>query len=181
MMTAVMSKPFRGVHDTVSDQVETFSVRPGRAGRSQRRRQVAYQLGVPTLATAAVVWFDVRLYAVGDLIAGVAVLAGLLFGLLILVWTEGIKVRNDGRWRPSDRVPVLVDDLRANVTYASTVSLALVAVLMVAAATTTPVDGATPPMASVWAGVTTWIAVHLVLSLGLVLRRLRAAFMELSN
>jgi hypothetical protein len=176
-----MPKPFRGVHDVVADQVETFSMRTGRAGRSQRRRQVAFQLALPSLIAGAVVWFDVELYAVGDLIAGVAVLAGLLFGLLILVWTEGIKVRNEGRWKPSERVPVLVDDLRANVTYASVVSLVLVASLMVAAATTPPTDAGTPAMNPVWAGVTTWIAVHMVLSLGQVLRRLRAAFLELSN
>lgn len=167
----------------VADHVDTFSISPVRSrARFERVRGYLVQLALPMVPAAAVLWWDVRVHGAGQLMSGLAVLTGLLFGLLFLVWTTGIQLRENRRWTASDHVVTIVDDLRANVTYASMVSLLLVSALVIASATTAePPEGQPDPGLDTWwsAGLV-WLAVHLVLVLLNVLQRLRSAYSELT-
>lgn len=174
---------YRGLREIVSEQMDSFSMRTGQEAKRDRRRAAAFHYLTPVAPAALMFVPAVHIYAPGDILTGLAVLTGLLFALLVLVWTEGVKARQSGAWSASSRVVTLLNDLRANVTYASTVSLVLIALLVVVSTTTPPAaNGDTPTaMAPLVAAPLAWLVGHLILALGLILRRLRAAYMELSD
>ncbi len=55
---------------------------------------------------------------ISQMLAGVAIITGLLFGLLTHVLDLGLRVADDPRVSASDRIAILVDELRANVSWA---------------------------------------------------------------
>jgi hypothetical protein len=164
------------------DHIETFSMRTGAAGRRDRWLAAAREYLTPLIPAVLVLWLNVRPHAVAELVAGLAILTALLFALLILVWQQGISIRNDKRWKTTDPVVTMVDDLRANLTYASALSLTLVAGLVVAAATApqAPEGQPDPGLPLWWAVPLTWLAAHQVLVLAGILRRLRTTYLELT-
>ncbi|SOC48543.1 hypothetical protein SAMN05660748_1239 [Blastococcus aggregatus] len=167
----------------LADHIETYSMQSGSAGRRDRLRAAAREYATPAVPAALVWIFGVRPQAVAELIAGLAALTALLFALLILVWQQGIQIRNDPRWRTTDPVVTMVDDLRANLTYSSALSLCLVAGLVVAAATApqAPEGQPDPGLSLWWAVPLTWLAAHLVVVLMGILRRLRSTYLELTT
>lgn len=178
-----MSVRQRVLVHVVVDHVETLSLlsSPSRA-RQQRVGRFLLQLSLPLFVVAAVLYWEVRLHNAGQLMAGMSVLTGLLFGLLFLVWTAGIQLRENDRWSASARVVQLVDDLRANVTYACLVSLLLVGTLVAASALTAePPEGEPDPgLGLAWSAVLVWLALHLGLVMLNVLQRLRSAYSDLT-
>lgn len=128
---------------------------------------------VPLAPVLALVVWRVPMRSAGQLLSGATIFTALLFGLLILIFNTAVTLRKDGDALTSAHdLRRLIQDLRANVTYAAAVAVVL-ALVLVAAAAVSPPGGAlhwgwTPPVA--------WLALHLALTLLTVLRRLRTAF-----
>jgi hypothetical protein len=150
-VSAPVSVRQRVLVNVVVDHIETLSLSSSRSrARMERAGRFLVQLSLPLLLAAAVLQWRIRLHNVGELMAGMSVLAGLLFGLLFLVWTAGIQLRDNERWSASARVVQLVDDLRANVTYACLVSLLLVGTLAGSCAHSRAAGGSVRPRPGPW-------------------------------
>jgi len=76
-----------------------------------------------------------RVTIIGDLIAGFAVLAGFLFGLVIFVFQLRLGMSSDPRVQSKLALPRLVDELFSNVLYAVGVAFFLILLTVLAAAT----------------------------------------------
>lgn len=182
-MSTAVSVRQRVLINVIVDHVESLSLSSSRSrARRERTRRFSWQLLAPVLVVGAVLNWKVRLHHADQLMAGMSVLTGLLFGLLFLVWTAGIQLRENTRWSASAKVVQIVDDLRANVTYACLVSLLLVGTLATASAlAAAPPDGkADPGLGLAWSAVLVWLAVHLGLVMLNVLQRLRSAYSDLT-
>ncbi len=157
----------------IEDHVETWSVRVGAERTHDRRWAAAWYYLLPTVAALPFLKWHVEIQGVGQLLAGVAVFTALLFGMLVLMFNTGIALRKDGSVLTNAHdLKRLVADLRANITYAAVVAIALAMVLVVAAALTPPTRG----LAWGWTPLILWLFLHLGLTLLTILARFRTAF-----
>lgn len=140
------------------------------------------QLYAFPIVLAAVGWISgFRIGAVGEMLAGITVLASLLFALVIFVIQLRLQMTTDPR--VSLRATRLVDELFANVCYAVLVGLASTTVTLIAAATRTS-DGKDPdpdPLSPLWTAAVVVTAAHLLLMVLMSLKRTNATYRELSK
>ncbi|HSY16155.1 MAG TPA: hypothetical protein VK816_09225, partial [Jatrophihabitantaceae bacterium] len=54
-------------------------------------------LGLPVVAFGAIAWPKVELHDIADLVVGVSILSGLLFGLLVYVFQLRLQLASDPR------------------------------------------------------------------------------------
>ncbi|MER5458927.1 hypothetical protein ABT008_29595 [Micromonospora sp. NPDC002389] len=128
--------------------------------------------GVPlTLATAAF-FTEFRLRGVEGLLAGVAIFTALLFGLLVHVFTLGLRITDDPRISKSGKTAQLVDQLQGNVAYAVLVGLFTTTVLIVGVSTTLKDHALGVPISTV----TVFSICHLLLIMLMALKRTQAAY-----
>lgn len=169
--------------------------------RGVRGRLLWWQIGaqfVLPVAVGVVLWGGgFRIGIVGDLLAGFAVLAGFLFGLVIFVFQLRLGMSSDPRVQSKVLLPTLIDQLFANVLYAVLVSFALIVATVAAAATEPRAAPVVPAQTSaltdaagtgVALGLEPWVsavvvalAVHLLAVLGMCLTRTRRAYLELKS
>lgn len=162
-----------GVRQIVEDHVESWSNRVGAQRMADRYKWAAWFFLVPTVFAIPFIFLHVNLRGVGQILAGVAVFTGLLFGLLGVIFNIGVTLRKDGdHFRSAHGLPMTISDLRANITYAIFVAIILDVALVVAAAVTDPNCG----LAWAWTPVIVWLFMHLGLTLLMVLKRFRTAF-----
>lgn len=143
--------------------------------------QVTLQLVVPVVAGAAVIYFAVRLTIVGELIAGSAVIAGLLFGLVIFIFQLRLGLTTDPRVQSKTAVPELIDQLFSNVLYAVVTSFTFVVAAVLFAALE-PIDSKTNEALGLepWMGaVLVALGLHLLAVIYMCIRRTRRAYLEL--
>ncbi|MEV6868538.1 hypothetical protein AB0M44_47150 [Streptosporangium subroseum] len=114
---------------------------------------------------------------IDELMGGVAILTGLLFGLLIHIFSLALRVFDNERFSKTSRVTILIDELRSNVSYSCGVGLALTSVLVCCAAFDAGTSG-TPPWVS---GVIAALFMHLILTLLMVVKRVRTAYKLLTQ
>lgn len=133
-------------------------------------------LGVPLGAAALVVLGGVRLKELSGFLGGLAVFTALLFGLVIFVFQLRLQLRTDGEFSAHSALVRLIDQLFANVNYAVVVGVVTTAVGVIAAATLDSAKG-TP----VWmSAVLTALAMHLVLTIFMCVKRVHSAYRQLS-
>lgn len=136
----------------------------------------------PTAVGVAVALADANIRAISQMLAGVAIITGLLFGLLTHVLGLGTQVAADERFTSSSRIAILVDELRANVSYAIGVGIVLTTGLMLVGAfsgdITDPKESGYPGWAS---GLMIGGLLHLMLTLFMVLNRIRATYKLLAK
>lgn len=138
-----------------------------------RHWAIALQYLIPLVAAVPTLYFKPGLASLTPLLTGVSVFTALLFGLLGIIFNAGVTLRKDGdSFSSAHGLHRTVGDLRANITYAIAVGIVLVVVLTVAAAVSAPGK----PAAWRWTPMIVWLAVHLVMTLVLVLTRFRTAF-----
>lgn len=160
--------------------------------------QIVTQFVLPVSVGAAIWGLGFRVGIIGDLLAGFAVLAGFLFGLVIFVFQLRLGTTSDPRTQSKLLLPTLIDQLFANVLYAVLVSFSLTAVTVAAAATephaqpsipaTTPAQTVVVVESAVALGLEPWVsalvialAVHLLAVVGMCLTRTRRAYLELKS
>lgn len=170
-----------GIKALVEDNVETWSLATGDARRRDRQRGFVWYYLVPTLVSVPLLLWRVELQGVTQILAGVAIFTALLFALLGVVFNMGVTLRKDGAAISSAHdLRRVIADLRANITYAAAVGIALSLVIVLGAVTTPSGTTTSPPTSAGlpwgWAPLVTWLFVHLGLNLLTILRRFRTAF-----
>lgn len=107
-----------------------------------------------------------------SILAGIAIFTALLFGLLIHVFSLGLRVTDDPRTPRFGRTATLIDQLQANISYSVLIGIVATAMLIVAAATT-PKD---KPIGTLLSSAIVAILLHLMLTVFMALKRTRAAY-----
>lgn len=137
--------------------------------------------GLPAALGAVLVIADVHIKGVSAVIAGVSILTGLLFALVIYVFQLRLQVANDPRVTRGGHLTTLLDELFSNVTYAVLVGLATTLVSVVAATGEAPIsDTWGGGINRWWSGILAIVGVHLVFTVLMCLKRTRAAYEELT-
>lgn len=150
---------------------------------TRRWQDWAALYGVPLAAAILIAVFRVELQGIDDVVGGLSILAGFLFGLLIFVFQLRLQVTNDPRVARQGLLPRLLDQLFSNVSYAVLVGFVTATVAIAASATRTPFPDSADLMAvnRWWSAVLVALFVHLMLMLAMALRRLRTAYRELKR
>ncbi|SOC53543.1 hypothetical protein SAMN05660748_4490 [Blastococcus aggregatus] len=139
--------------------------------------------GLPAAAGAPLAIWNVQLQGIGEVVGGLAILAGFLFGLVVFVFQLRLQVTADPRVAPQGLLPRLLDQLFANVSYAVLVGFMTVGV-SIAASATRSLDAKTGDLMAVnrwWSAVLVLLFAHLMLLLAMSLKRLRRAYQELKR
>lgn len=137
---------------------------------------VLSQLGLPLAAGALVWWRGITLSGASQLLSGVAILAGFVFGLLVFVFQLRLQAVEDPRIANEGPVTTLLDELFANVAYTALVGLATAVVIMAPLAVETRTGLALP-----WSIVTVVFSTHFVLLLMMCVKRTDVAYQRFRN
>jgi uncharacterized integral membrane protein len=179
-MALTLANERTGLRDVLRDNAETWSVRDGAERRSDRLRATLWYYLTPTFIAAVPYllhekWgIDVQIGGIGQILSGVAIFTGLLFGLLVLMFNTGIALKKDRAvLENAHNATRVIDDARANVTYTALVALSLAVLLVIAAASDRSTDGI---LIWQWSMPLLWLGTHLTLNLFTILKRLRTAF-----
>jgi MFS superfamily sulfate permease-like transporter len=125
---------------------------------------------------------NVRFGAVGELISGVSILAGFLFGLSIFIFELRVRVSQDSRPQRPLLLPPLVDELFQNVTYSVGASVFTVAIAIAAASMQDHnLKGVALGLEPWISGVVVALSVHLLAMLFTCLKRTRTAYEALKS
>lgn len=140
------------------------------------------QFGVPVALGLGLPLAGFRLVDVGQVIAGLAVLAGFTFGMLVFVFQLRLQVATDPRVVGTN-LRELIDELFTNVAYALLVGLACVT-LAVAFVSVRQVPSPSPDLVSVLRGVATGVlvatTVHFLLTLAMCTKRAYRAYQRIT-
>ncbi len=153
----------------VQDHYDTL--RNYQTGRPSPADYVVY-LGTPALAAVASWSLDGRARNIPDVLTAVAVLTGLIFSVFVLIFDLTARAADTLEAESRELINRLADELRANVSYAVLVGIALTVVLGDIALfmdTDKPL-GRIPTVLIVFG------SVHLLLTIFMVLKRVRAMF-----
>lgn len=162
-----------GVGPLIKDHLATLYELDSNGSRRRSWSDIWIFFGGPTLIAIAALWWDVKIRGIAEVIGGMAILTALLFGLLVHVFTLGLRLSDDPRYTSSSRVTILIDELRANVAYACGNSLLLTVMLVcVAALAKNTPNGVNVPTSAISA----WLFTHLALTLLMVINRVRVAY-----
>jgi hypothetical protein len=155
----------------IQDQLETFVSE--RTHRPWIPDYFAFFV-VPIGAGFAAYLIHFRLGDPDGLLTGTAILTGLLFALVIHVFTLGLRITDDPRIGDESRTSRLVDQLQANVMYSVLVGIVTTVTLAIATSTTVPTHRIGKWMSAVLVA----LLVHLILTLLMILKRMRSAYRE---
>lgn len=141
---------------------------------TKRRRPADYlvYLGGPALIAGCVWFFDGRARNVPDVLAAVAILTGLIFNVFVLIFDLTARATDMLPSHAREFVDQLADELRANVSYAVLVGIVLTG-LLGGVVMFTDTD---KPLGRVFTLVVVFAGVHLLLTIFMILKRVRAMF-----
>lgn len=134
--------------------------------------EVTFFYGVPIVLGGAGMYLNWNIGGVGNILAAFAILTGLLFNLLVLLFDVAAKAAQSvGGIGPQNTRLKLAKHLQANVTYSLLVALVATAVLGVSA-------GMDLEKMNRWiSGVLLVLLSHFTLNLLMIMRRIRSAFL----
>ncbi|MER7174173.1 hypothetical protein [Streptomyces mesophilus] len=135
--------------------------------------EVAFFYGLPMVVGVGGAILGWRVGGVGNILAAFAILAGLLFNLLVLLFDVAAKAAQGAGGVGLQNVRLkLAKHLQANVTYALLVALVSASILGVA-------SGMGLERINRWAsGVLLVLLAHFTLTLLMIMRRIRSAFLN---
>ncbi|WP_167677825.1 hypothetical protein [Rhodococcus sp. B10] len=102
-----------------------------------------------------------------NLLAGVAVLTGLIFNLSFSVFDKSLQIRRDPIQSADPIIVMLVEELRVNINYTVLIGIVLTGILTSATLFTTPFQ----IFAAVTVGLVAAAMAHLLLMCGMILKR----------
>ena len=132
-------------------------------------------LGLPALAGAASWLLGGRVRNVPEILAATAILTGLIFAVFVLVFDLAARAASGTDAEHRHLALQLADELRANVSYAVLVGLFLSALLGGFAMFT----DAAKPLSRLLSAVLAFGGLHLLLSVFMILKRVRSMFILL--
>lgn len=134
--------------------------------------QVAFFCGPPLALGALSTTLAWKMGGVGNILAAFAILAGLLFNLLVLLFDVASKAAQAGGIGDDNTRLKLAKQLQANVTYALLLALICAGILGVA-------SGMGMEKVNKWlSGVLVVFLAHFSLTLLMIVRRIRSAFLS---
>lgn len=160
----------------LADQVDTW--RDHRTGRLSLT-DVASMVGIPLAVGGLMFWRDLRVIEFGQVLAGVAILTGFAFGLLVFVFQLRLESRRDGSAQSGGILAELLNELFTNLAYACVVGLALVTLTLVVGALgpVLPTDAEVATQLGRWpSAIVSVVGVHFLLTLLMCLKRTYLAF-----
>lgn len=101
-----------------------------RTGKASKRDMLALA-GVPTVVSGLAWWEGFSLAGVGEILGGVAILAGFVFGLLVYVFDLRLDAAKDPRVPAGGQLHDLLNELFVNVAYAALIGVATVVAIVV--------------------------------------------------
>ena len=138
--------------------------------------------GLPAGAAIAAGFSGAEMRSFGQLIEGTAILTGLLFGLLTHVLALGLRIADDPRLSRADRIVVLTDELRANVSYAIGVGIVLTGAMMLVSAFKPGFADTDPHGYPAWlSAIVLGLVLHLLLTLLMILKRVRSTYKQMGK
>lgn len=140
-------------------------------------RDVGIFVALPIALGAAVLWAQPKVYNAGSGIAGVSVLTGLLFALLVNVFNLAVKMRRDEGLTPESLILGTVDELLANVGWSVLVGLALVVTLACGVSTQQP----NHELGRWWVAVIVVMFAHLLVTVLMALSRIFSAHAQIAE
>lgn len=156
----------------IKDHIHTLV--DARTGK-HRKRDYVLPFGIPVVVAVTMFAFDVHLRSQAEIIAGVAILSGLLIALVIFVFQLRLQVAQDPRMLKGSLVTTLLDQLFANVNYAAVIGLLTTVVTVVAA-----VMAGGASLGRFMSAAVAGLGLHLILTIGMCMKRIRAAYRELT-
>lgn len=134
--------------------------------------EVVFFFGTPVIVGAVGVFLKWKVGGVGNILAAFAILAGLLFNLLVLLFDVAAKAAESGGINSQNVRLELAKQLQANVTYALLIALVAAGILGVA-------SGMGMEKVNRWlSGVLIVLLTHFTLTLLMIMRRIRSAFLQ---
>jgi hypothetical protein len=164
-----------GLGGLVKDHYATFYEIDANGRSHTSKDDVALFLVAPVVVALVPLAFQFRLASVGDVLAGLAILTGLLFGLLVHVFSVGLKIADDGKFGPTSDVARLARELMYNVAYSCGLGVALTGLLGAVAGIGVGKGGVQPVVSALVIA----LSVHLALTLLMVLKRVRVMYSKL--
>lgn len=152
----------------VTDHLDTL-----RDVRTHKRSVVSLlsQFGAPAAIGVAAPWLGFRLHMVGTVVAGVSILAALLFALIVFVFQLRLQAAADPRIPKGGLLHQLIDQLFANVAYSVSAGLLAAVVAVISSSVT-----AAPSLNGWWTGIMVALTVHFAMGIAMCMKRLRAAY-----
>ena len=162
-----------GITYLIKDHLETLYEIDVNGDKRLNWSDIFVFYGAPFIAAALGAYFRLKIHGLAEIIGGMAILTGLLFGLLVHVFSLGLRLRDDPRYTSSSNVSILIDELRANVSYSCGIALLLTAILMIAAALS---KNAAQGLNFVTSAISIGLFANLALTLLMVINRVRSAY-----
>jgi hypothetical protein len=131
--------------------------------------------GIPLVLAGVAYVAQVRIRGADGILAGVSIYTALLFGLIVHVFTLGLRISDDPDTSRGDRLSLLIDELEKNVGYSVLIGIVTTAVLIFAIATTE--DG--HALGGIISAITIFFLCHLLLTIFMILKRTHAAYQVL--
>ncbi|MDO5619307.1 hypothetical protein [Kocuria sp.] len=161
----------------VKEHYETFYDHRDPARTSWRSRaDYIWSLGLPLALAACFIIFNWRVQDFGQVLAGVAILTGFAFGLIVFVFQlrlDLIERRGAASNGPAAR---LVNELFTNTSYATLVGLVTVVVVVALGALGASTDNASSELGRWSSGFVVLFGSHFVLTLVMCIKRLYTAY-----
>ncbi|MET7886200.1 hypothetical protein [Streptomyces avermitilis] len=134
--------------------------------------EVAFFYGTPVILGGVSCTLGWKIGGVGNILASFAILAGLLFNLLVLLFDVAAKALQAGGPGSQNVRLKLAKQMQANVTYALLTALAAAGILGVA-------SGMGMEKVNRWlSGILLILFAHFTLTLLMIMRRIRSAFLN---
>lgn len=127
--------------------------------------------GIPIALALPTIKFNWKISAIDNVLASLALMAGLLFNLLILLFDTAVRIREEKTEFARHRRQ-LVAEMQANVSYA--LAVAILASTVLGATSLAGISKAGLPLSPI----IVFLLSHFVLLLALILRRVRAIFLH---
>lgn len=135
----------------------------------------AVMIGVPVVVFAVFMLFDWRVQDFGQVLAGIAILTGFAFALIVFVFQLRLDLVERRAVHPGGVAARLVNELFTNVSYATLVGLATVVFLVAAGALGAPPD-APGALGLFTSSIAVFLGSHFFLTLVMCIKRLYTAY-----
>jgi hypothetical protein len=158
------------VFGLVQDHYNTF--RNYRSGKFSPADFIVY-LGTPTLSGTVSWLLSLKANNVPEVLSAVAILTGLIFGVFVLIFDLSMRASETRESSQREKITKLVEELRANVSYAVLLGLVLTGIIS-SIAMFKPDDKS--PIGIQLTAVIIFLGVQLLLTILMILKRVRATF-----
>jgi hypothetical protein len=158
------------VASLVIDHYQTFCVYPG---KRIKKSDYAIYVGLPLVVAVLIIIFKLRANNIPNILAAIAILTGLIFNAVLLLSDLSTRAIEAARGGPrGEDILRLAKELRSNISYAVLIGLLLSALL----GGISMFSNVSKPVPYGITAIICAVGVQLLLTVGMILKRLRSLF-----